>query len=354
MAIPVKALPPRYGKPHLTLSGGQGTVYVCRDQMLERDVAIKFIQPGGDQSTILKEILALQSIRSKHIVEIYDVIKLAGSPYFGLCQEFIPGDDLLEQMNAAKQLLSSDQLVSMVYQMACGVRDIHAANLIHRDLKPNNMKLNQENILKIYDFGLVKSVSPASTVGFKGTPGFAAPELFNSHPEFDSRVDVFSLGATAWFLATGDLPSEFKAIPPSKLTKSLKSVRADLPDSVVKIIDKALDFDPKQRPTAAEFAKVFGQRLSFGKHVGILANDYERFVLDKPGASIDIVHPLVTAKISYNGEGFVLNVAAGSVSINSKPVQGQIDLTGACVLIFEGPNHRVSYPFFVSSPEIVL
>ncbi|CAG0958073.1 partial Serine/threonine-protein kinase PrkC, partial [Anaerolineales bacterium] len=168
-------LPKRYTPLGDSDSGGFSKVIYCTDNHLDRKVAIKFIQDENEKKLILKELRALLKMRSKHVVQVYDIVK-GENDSLGIVEEFIEGD-LLWDSDYPQQ--SADNYLKTLWQIASGIADIHKAGVIHRDIKPNNMKLDAEGIVKIFDFGLAKQEGlDAKTKGFKGTYGFAAPELF--------------------------------------------------------------------------------------------------------------------------------------------------------------------------------
>jgi len=232
-----KSIPARYKFSGTVLSGGQGDVYVCTDQNLDRSVAIKFIQDIDEIDRLYEEISALQSLRSSHVVDLYDIIPTGTDKKIGLAEEFVGGDDLnsIVQDPSAKEKVDAAAYIKTIYQIARGISDIHGAGIIHRDIKLNNMKFDDEGLVKIFDFGLVKVVGPkAKTKGFKGTFGYAAPELYAAGDDtvvIDQPVDVYAFGASAWLLATGDLPDEMKQTPPLPVPNSILSVRSDLPQN---------------------------------------------------------------------------------------------------------------------------
>src|SRR5262245_20087013 len=106
-----------------TAAGGQGSVIICDDKNLDRKVAVKFLQPGVDEKRILDEVRALQQIRSKHVVQMYDVTRTNPGNHMGIVQEFLPGPDL---SGFAKSNPTIRQYLLALYQLATGVEDVHA------------------------------------------------------------------------------------------------------------------------------------------------------------------------------------------------------------------------------------
>ncbi len=133
-------IPPRYVPTGKILTGGTGEVLICQDTSLERDVAIKFIQNVENQRRLFDEIAALQKIRSKHVVQIFDVFLNEVDRRIGIVQEYISGGDLVSF--AERGSISLNEYLKVIYQIASGISDIHAQGLIHRDVKPNNIKFD--------------------------------------------------------------------------------------------------------------------------------------------------------------------------------------------------------------------
>ncbi len=162
--------PSRYQYQEQCFEGGQGKIYLCQDTHLDRLVAIKYLK--GEPSPLRKEAVALSKVRSKHVVEVYDFI--TDGLETAIVEEYISGSDLTK---CHEQQLTSDKYLKILYQIACGIADIHAAGYIHRDIKPGNIKLSEENIIKILDFGLSSHSDNANTINLRGTMPYIAPEL---------------------------------------------------------------------------------------------------------------------------------------------------------------------------------
>jgi serine/threonine-protein kinase len=192
----ISNLPARYVHDGDSDDGGFSDVSFCHDKHLQRRIAIKTIKEFSELERLKDEISALLQLRSKHVVQVYDIVKNPANTSFGIVMEYIDGLDLF---NTAEHTKSDTQLLKILWQIASGISDIHKAGLIHRDIKPNNMKLDSEGILKIFDFGLSRNEGiDAVTIGFKGTLGYSAPEQFlNTKVEFTSAIDVYAFGATA-------------------------------------------------------------------------------------------------------------------------------------------------------------
>jgi len=256
-------IPDRYRPTGKRMSGGFGDVLVCKDTNLDRLVAVKFARNIKDLSRLLDEIAALQRIRSKHVVEVYDLIFGKGEDEVAIITEFLPGRDLL----AISGKIEQGAYLKILYQIASGIGDIHEQGEIHRDIKPNNMKYDDEGFIKIFDFGLTKPEDEAITIGNVGTPGFAAPELFAPPPvTFTKAVDTYAFGATALFAWFGTLPDNLLEAPPQPDEKPFASLPFGLPNDVLSVLDRTLSVRPIDRPSMNEVKDIIGRRLVFGRH----------------------------------------------------------------------------------------
>jgi len=137
-----------------------GAVFVYIDKNLDRKVAIKFVQ-SGEHRRLRDELAALQRIRSKHVVQIFDVDYFNPGARRGIVEEFIDGDSLETVLGT---VTVKDGFLRLLYQAATGIADIHAVGIVHRDIKPSNMLIDREGILKIIDFNLSRSERPHGRV----------------------------------------------------------------------------------------------------------------------------------------------------------------------------------------------
>jgi eukaryotic-like serine/threonine-protein kinase len=240
-------LPARYQPNGNKDSGGFGSVIYCQDTHLDRPVAIKSIKDISENHRLFDELNALMLLRSKHVVQVFDIVP-GKNDTIGIVQEFIDGDDLWKSPIPKS---SSEDYLKTLWQIASGIADIHEVEVIHRDIKPNNMKFDAEGIVKIFDFGLSRNEGiKAETKGFKGTFGFAAPELFSTDTvPFTKAIDTYSFGITAIFLSGSDLPNELKQVPPNPLaSEAFKSLPFNLPNDLSDLLTKCISYDPNERP----------------------------------------------------------------------------------------------------------
>jgi serine/threonine protein kinase len=356
-SIPV--LPPRYIPDGSSGSGGFSDVYFCDDTHLKRKIALKTIKDLSELDRLKDEISALMKLRSNHVVQAFDIIENKGVS-FAIVMEFIDGKDLFEIDFSA---LDSVGLLTILWQVASGISDIHSAGLIHRDIKPNNMKLDGEGILKIFDFGLARNIGKeARTVGFKGTLGFSAPEQFkNSEVTFTSAIDVYAFGATALFLATQDLPKELKSkVPPLPLPRN--AFNCELLKDYPKLIDmfeKCLSPNPDTRPKMEDVRDKISKYLLFDKHQALAVINGNPHILNSKARTAKLgLGKVGSFEIYYNGLNFQLKNVLGEVYMNNIHVTADKEIPGACVVgIGASQRHyseRSFVTFDVSNPEVAL
>jgi serine/threonine protein kinase len=347
----------RYEVVGNSLVGGMAAVLPCQDTVLDRQVAIKVMPGSADRRRIRDELGALLKMRSKHVVQFYDVLRI-GKDDLAIVQEFVDGKDLFDKLLTPK---TATEYLKLVWQIAAGIADIHCLNVIHRDIKPNNMKMDPEGVVKIFDFGLARDEGPdASTIGFVGTPGFAAPELYNtSHPKFTAAVDTYAFGATALFLGLRDLPSELKQRPPVFLgVDYFASIPFKLADEVVRVMNKCLQTDPSDRPLMQDVRNVLAKHLLHDRHKALVVFQGEASYLNANCRSVSLrLASMGEIEIRYDGFSFRVCSITGDVFVNNNRVKVGDELPGACVVALGSPdqmNRRKYITFDLSHPEIVL
>ncbi len=193
-------------------TGGMGTVYRAHDERLQRDVAVKVLVPGladGEfRRTLVDEARILSRLNHPNIAAVYDVDRAAGRDFLVL--EYIPGLTLDELIAAGP--LPADEARRLGAQMARGLAAAHAAEVVHRDVKPANIRITPSGELKLLDFGVAKLLrdprtpAPSTTertlAGPLGTVPFMAPEQLRGG-RVDARSDIFGAGAVLYQMVTG-------------------------------------------------------------------------------------------------------------------------------------------------------
>jgi WD40 repeat protein/tRNA A-37 threonylcarbamoyl transferase component Bud32 len=208
--------------------GGTGMVFKARDTKLLRVVAVKVLAPrlaaiASARQRFVREAQAAAAVRDDHVVAIHAVSDDGPVPY--LVMEYICGMSLQERIQQGKALALTE-ILRIGMQIAAGLAAAHAQGLVHRDVKPGNILLeNGVQRVKITDFGLARAADEPSLIGkaLAGTPLYMSPEQARGEPT-DHRTDLFSLGSLLYALCVGRPP--FQA---DTTTEVLRLVREDRP-----------------------------------------------------------------------------------------------------------------------------
>lgn len=350
-------VPVRYESTGKKMSGGFGRVELFRDLHLDRLVAIKFISDEGERHRVFDEIRALLQLRSKHVVQVYDVL-VGDDGELGIVEEFIDGQDLVE---SDRPQLSPIEYLKTLWQIASGIADCHASGIIHRDIKPNNIKYDSEGVVKLFDFGLSKVVGAgAHTRGFKGTIGFAAPEQYVAGTVvLTPAVDVWAFGVMATYLTNKKLAPVFSKPTNVGLSKAeIAALPIALPADIVDILAQCFSENPVNRPSISEIRDVIAKHLLRDQHQALAVFQGSARVLNAGSRSVSMELPSIgMVKISYDGLSFLIAAVSGEVLINNASVTAGECLPGACVIAL-GEAHRkgnrVFVTFDLSNPEVVI
>ena len=259
-------------------AGGMGEVYRARDEHLARDVAIKVLPPGTltDDSArkhFHKEALILSQLNHPNVATIYDFDTQRGVDF--LVMEFIPGIILSEKVAAGP--LPEKEVLRLGVQLSEGLAAAHDHGVVHRDLKPGNLRLTDDGRLKILDFGLAKLRLPvtdnAATESLSEAPAMAgtlpymAPEQLLGEA-IDARTDIHAAGLVLYEMATGRYP--FAEIERSQLIGAIlhrparppTALNPRLSPELDRIIGKCLEKEPENRYQSAKELRVDLERLS--------------------------------------------------------------------------------------------
>lgn len=340
--------------------GGFGSVLPVHDTYLGRPVLFKSMHDPKNNGQLLNEIHGLSRARSRHVVEIYDVIVGASGDVEGIIIEKLTGR---EYGDFHKQALQ-DPLgyLKVIYQIATALRDLHAAGIVHRDLKLENMRESDAGILKLFDFGISSSDAGYHTKENKGTLVYAAPELYQAGVMIARPMDIYAFGVCCWALATDKLPGELFETPPQKSGRapSLANVfKASLDVDVVRMLDDCLHPNPDKRPSAEQVSQLLERHLLKGEHKGLFVQGGAKlFELSAASPLVRLqIAPLGEVRVVYNGIEFSVSAVTGSVFINNVPAKVGDVLHGACVLTFGDfllGADRQWVTFLSSHPELVL
>lgn len=347
-------IPDRYKFTGTKSDGGMSSAYHCTDTHLEREVIIKELLNGIDKKRISEEISALLKVRSRYVVEIYDVVLDKSGEICGIVQEYLPGDDLTNLPIPKTEL----EFLKVVYPIASGLADIHSANVIHRDIKRNNVRFDAEGYLKIFDFGLAKSSLDASTMGELGTPGYMAPELFPSvadgKVDFTEAVDIYAFGALGLRLIR-KFPAGFASSPPVLPCADADFVAFGFSPDIANCLNACIDPDPLKRPAASTVRNLIGQHLTKDMHRIRLILSGTPYLLDNTNRSAVLSSKNGSgATVEYDGLRITIRRDNGHVEVNNRLVSTQMCLPGSSVITLGAPELGTARDYVtvdISHPE---
>jgi serine/threonine-protein kinase len=273
VATATEILPPRYRDVELIGKGAMGDIYRATDTALGRTVAAKVLSDRyADDDSIVRrferEARTAAGLSNANVVTIYDVGAWEGRPY--LVMEYLPGGSLADRLAASGPPTPAVSL-RLLEQAARGLDGAHAAGIVHRDVKPANILLDERDNVRVADFGIARAVgadSLTTTGTVLGTAGYLAPEQARGDGATPAS-DRYALGVVAFELLTGSRPFERDsstaealahvnaAVPP------VASFRDDLPASLDPVFRRALAKEPEERfPTCLELVAALREALA--------------------------------------------------------------------------------------------
>ena len=261
-------------------AGGMGEVYRAHDEHLDREVAIKVLSAGTlsdelSRKRFRKEAIALSKLNHPNVATIHDFDSQQGVDF--LVMEYIPGITLSEKL--ARRPLPEKEVVTLGAQLAEGLSAAHGHGVVHRDLKPGNLRLTDDGRLKILDFGLAKLWLPVTasaateslseTQAMAGTLPYMAPEQLLGE-RIDARTDLHAAGLVLYEMATGRYP--FADVENSQLIgailhrppRPLTTLNSRLSPELERIIGKCLEKEPENRYQSAKELAIDLRRLQTG------------------------------------------------------------------------------------------
>lgn len=239
--------------------GGMGSVYHAIDENLSVEVAVKenlFTTEEYARQFRLEAVI-LANIRHPNLPRVSDHFVIAGEGQY-LVMDYIEGEDLRQRMERAG-VLPEDEVIMVGAAMCDALAYLHARkpSILHRDIKPGNVKISPDGHIFLVDFGLAKVVqgNQATTTGARAmTPGYSPPEQYGT-ARTDARTDIYSLGATLYAALTGVIPEDglARAMDNAELTP-LRKRNPNVSRRLAAAIEKAMEVDPGDRfQTADEF-----------------------------------------------------------------------------------------------------
>jgi len=218
-------------------AGAMAIVYRARQLSLNREVAIKVLPKGFSENPeyverFYKEGQAAGKLNHNNIVQAFDVGEAGGYHYFVM--EYVKGRTLYDDLSAGK-VFSEEEALNIIIQVARALNHAHSCGLIHRDVKPKNIMINEEGVVKLADMGLARETTDIETAQTEkgkayGTPYYIAPEQIRGEVDIDGRADIYGLGATFYHLVTGRVP--FMAEDPTDVMRKHLSEPLIPPDHI--------------------------------------------------------------------------------------------------------------------------
>jgi TolB-like protein/tetratricopeptide (TPR) repeat protein/predicted Ser/Thr protein kinase len=242
--------------------GAFGTVYRAWDPNLHREVALKLVDVDPDdlavRSAVINEARLLARVRHTNVVAIHGAEQASGK--IGLWMEFIRGRTLREIVNE-RGPLSPREAIGICLELSRALAAVHAAGLVHRDVKAQNVMREHGGRIVLMDFGAGEEVANSAPRRLRGTPVYMAPELVNGGAA-TPRSDVYSLGVLLFYLVTGTHPisgnavEEVQAAHRQGQRKLLRDLRPDAPPAFIRCVEQLLEADPARRIQTAGAAEV--------------------------------------------------------------------------------------------------
>lgn len=244
--------------------GGMGEVFLAKQVSLDRLVALKTLSKELSKkedfvARFLREARSMAKLDHTNIIKVYAVDSFKGLHFAAI--EYVDGKSVQDWLDKLEKFSVGDAVhIAMVSAEA--MKHAHAQNMVHRDIKPDNILLTSKGVVKVADFGLAKvvdeDVSMTQSGTGLGTPLYMAPEQARSAKTVDQRSDIYALGATLYHMLTGALPytggSALELIMAKESGKysSAKKLRSEVPDKLDLIIDKMMAKEPEHRYSNCE------------------------------------------------------------------------------------------------------
>jgi serine/threonine protein kinase len=242
-------------------TGGMGEVYLARDKKLDRQVAVKILNPGFEKHEanlrrFIREAKTASALNHPNILVIHEIDQADGVHF--IVSEYVNGRTLRDIL--LDKPVALDEIFDIVIQIAGALVAAHEANLIHRDIKPENIMIRPDRLVKVLDFGLAKLIERqnASLLGLDdevtnqtgtglilGTVNYMSPEQAKGEP-VDERTDIFSLGVVIYEMIAGKTPFQGESVSETfanlinQEPAPLSNFVSQVPDELQRVINKAL------------------------------------------------------------------------------------------------------------------
>ena len=242
--------------------GGMGKVYKVFDTDIREKIALKLLRPelALDRETIERfsnELKLARKISHRNVCRMFDLGKAEDTTF--ITMEFVPGEDLKKFIRKSGQL-GAGRAVSIAKQVCEGLAEAHHLGVIHRDLKPQNIMVDEDGNVRIMDFGIARSMTSKGRTGpgvMIGTPEYMSPEQVEGK-DVDPRADIYSLGIILYEMLTGRVPFEGDTAfaigvkHKSETPRDPRSLNAQIPLDLGRLVLKCLEKDKEKRYQSAD------------------------------------------------------------------------------------------------------
>ncbi len=283
-------------------AGRDGHVYLVTDEYLGTDVALKLLAPRPGQAATWDEAQLLEQLRSDFLLPVFNADVAHPSDLRYITTAYMPGGDV--QKKAAPCGVTTQQAIRWGVAIAHGLDRIHASGLVHRDVKPANVYLTEAENALLGDLGMAHRLDPSGVAPPDGTPATVAPEVLGQGGVCTVASDVYSLGATVFYLLTGRYPVDTRGDTQRVLERvkagSKRKVRdlgPHVSQSLGQVIEKCLSTDPADRPGSALDV---ANRLASAKvhdRVWSLVPDHQDHLLCMAGAAKRTAKPVTVCAV---------------------------------------------------------
>jgi len=243
-------------------SGGMGQVFLCEHKLMRRRVAVKVLPTAkaDDEASLgrfYREARAVAAVDHPNIVRAYDIDQDDNLHF--LVMEYVDGTNLQDLVKKFGPL-DPVRACHYIYGASVGLQHAHEIGLVHRDIKPGNILLDRSGVVKILDMGLARffhddtdNLTKQYDENILGTADYLSPEQAEDSHTVDIRSDIYSLGATFYYLLAGNQPFPEGSIPQkliwhrSREPRSIRSIRPEVPDGIAAIVAKMMAKKPEDR-----------------------------------------------------------------------------------------------------------
>ncbi|KAF5745793.1 ACT-like protein tyrosine kinase family protein isoform 1 [Tripterygium wilfordii] len=250
-------------------SGSYGDLY--KGTYCTQDVAIKILKPErvntDMQREFAQEVFIMRKVRHKNVVQFIGAC--TKPPSLCIVTEFMSGGSVYDYLHKHKGVFKLPTLLKVAIDVAKGMTYLHQNNIIHRDLKAANLLMDENEVVKVADFGVARvKVQSGVMTAETGTYRWMAPEVIE-HKPYDHKADVFSFAIVLWELLTGKLPYEYLTPLQAAVGVVQKGLRPTIPKQthpkLTELLEKGWQQDPTLRP---DFSEILGILQQIAKEVG--------------------------------------------------------------------------------------